>query len=161
MIALKIALISAGGALGANARYWLGALLTSGKDPSLPWPTFAVNVSGSLVAGVVSAWLARWMPGSHWRLFILVGFLGGYTTLSALEVESCALWLRGARVQAIVYSTATLFVGFLAAALGILAGGALPGPSSPESPAAHRCPEASIHSPDLAKPPEQGPSSRP
>ncbi len=121
----KIAIISAGGALGANARYWLGAWMAGGGVPTLPWPTMVINVSGSLVAGFASAWLARLMPDPAWRLLIITGFLGGYTTFSAFELEANALWLKGARAAAIAYIAGSVAVGFAAALIGIAAAEAL------------------------------------
>lgn len=84
----------------------------------LPWGTFAINVAGSFVMGLVAGWfafqagagqeshaLATSLRGQHFRLFLTTGFLGGFTTFSAFSLEAALLWERG-RVGA-----AALYVG--------------------------------------------------
>lgn len=87
----KSLLIALGGALGANARYWLGGLIQSKSGSSFPWETMVINVLGSFVIGgfmelsIKEAWDPRW------RLFIAVGLLGGFTTYSSFAYESVNL----------------------------------------------------------------------
>lgn len=65
---VRVAVLSAGGVLGVNARSWLGVGRARCVDSRSPWPTFAVNVSGALPAGFLSAALgaalARGMAGT-------------------------------------------------------------------------------------------------
>ncbi len=91
----QVAVLSVGGVLGVNARYWLGMLVNRWAGPQFPWATFAINVSGSFAIGFISVLLARWLPHPHARLLIVVGFLGGYTTFSSFSFESLTLWERG------------------------------------------------------------------
>jgi fluoride exporter len=92
---LKVIVLSAGGTLGVNARYWLGVWIDRWTSPQFPWPTVVINVTGSFAIGLVSVALARWMPHPQIRLLLITGFLGGYTTFSTFENDSLTLWERG------------------------------------------------------------------
>jgi CrcB protein len=116
----RVGLVALGGALGANARYWLGLWITSRAGDRFPWATLAINVSGSFAAGFLSWLLVRWLPHPHWRLLIVTGLLGGYTTFSAFELEACGLWKTVSYRQAIAYLCGSVLAGFVAASLGLL-----------------------------------------
>ena len=58
----QVAVLSAGGVLGVNARYWLGILINRWTGVQFPWATFTINVSGSFAIGFLSVLLARWLP---------------------------------------------------------------------------------------------------
>src|SRR5579864_2417059 len=90
----KILLLGAGGAIGANIRYWLGGWLLTKLDPSaapFPWHTMLINISGSLLMGLfMGLYLQlRWNQG--WQLFVAIGVLGGYTTFSSFANEALRL----------------------------------------------------------------------
>lgn len=87
----QLALVAAGGALGAAGRFVLSGWMTRALGSGFPWGTLAVNLVGSLLAGFVLGWLEGRGPSALlWRAFLMVGVLGGLTTFSALMVE---LWL--------------------------------------------------------------------
>lgn len=127
---VRAAVLSAGGVLGVNARYWLGVWVGRWADPRFPWATFGVNVSGAFAAGFLSAALTARLPHPHARLFVVVGFLGGYTTFSAFTLEALALWERGSVGRAVAYVVGSLALGLTAVSLGA----ALAHRLSPESP---------------------------
>lgn len=112
-------IVAVGGALGANARYWLGHWINTWADPRWPWATFAINVSGSFLAGVIASLLARWWPQPHWRLLVLVGFVGGYTTFSTFALEAFDLAGRGRGGAALTYALGSTVAGVVAVALGM------------------------------------------
>lgn len=93
----QLALVMAGGALGAGGRYWLGGWLLRQLGSGFPWGTLAVNLLGSFAAGFLAIWLENRGPsGLYWRAFLIVGVLGALTTYSALMLE-CLLYSRSAR----------------------------------------------------------------
>jgi CrcB protein len=116
---VRVAMLSAGGALGVNARYWLGVWMNRWADPQFPWATFTINVSGSFAIGFLTTALARWLPHPNARLLVLTGFLGGYTTFSTFEIDSVTLWNRGERVATLAYLVGSVVAGFVAVVLGI------------------------------------------
>ena len=99
----QVAVLSAGGVLGVNARYWLGIVINRWVGVQFPWATFTINVSGSFAIGLLSVLLARWLPHPQVRLLVVVGFLGGYTTFSSFSFESLALGERGELGLCIAY----------------------------------------------------------
>ncbi len=82
------AVVAAGGAVGAVARYALAV-----QFPGI-WTIAAINVAGSLLLGLVAALLG---PDRLWRLFLGVGVLGGYTTSAWAAGRSAACCWRSAR----------------------------------------------------------------
>lgn len=105
-----LALVALGGALGCMARYGVSAVLAT---KGFPWATLAVNLVGSLVIGYLV--LDHGMEHSA-RLFCVVGFLGGFTTLSTFSAESVDLW-RSGHVQLAVSNIVANGVGGPLAAL--------------------------------------------
>src|SRR5207302_1053716 len=104
---------------GVNARYWLGAWMNRWASPQFPWATFTINVSGSFAIGFLTMALARWLPHPYFRLLVLVGFLGGYTTFSTFAFDLLTLWERGDMGRALVNMVGSVAAGFVAAGLGV------------------------------------------
>ena len=117
---LNFLLVGIGGALGAMARYGLGRLI--GPWPS-GWPmaTFATNVSGGLLMGLVSALLLR-LGGEPARLLLGVGVLGGFTTFSAFSLELMLLLDRGQVGMALAYALLSVTLALGAVATGMWIG---------------------------------------
>ncbi len=115
----QLALVMAGGALGAAGRFWLGGLLLRRLGDGFPWGTLAVNLIGSFAAGYLAIWLENRGPSAlYWRAFLIVGVLGALTTYSALMVE-CLLFARSQRGGMLVgYLALTLAAGLALVWLG-------------------------------------------
>jgi fluoride exporter len=112
MLSLLVAL--AGGA-GAGARFVVDGALTHRTSARLPVATLIINVSGSLLLGVLAQWGAS--HGSAVATTVLgVGFLGGFTTFSAASVELVGL-VRSERPGAAVVLAVTMLVLSLSAAV--------------------------------------------
>lgn len=119
----QIVAIAAGGALGAVLRYWTanGVYVWLGRD--FPYGTLLVNVSGSLVMGLLYILLLeRVAGGSLWRAFLLVGLLGAFTTFSTFSIETINLIEAGENLRALLnmFLSVVLCVG--AAAVGVMLG---------------------------------------
>ena len=125
----RILVLSIGGALGVNARYWSGVLASRWVGPWFPWATVLINVSGSFAIGFGAVVLAARWPHPLIRLALVVGFLGGYTTFSAFTFESLALWERGDRGLAAANTAGSVAAGLAAVALGVALGRTLVGPA--------------------------------
>lgn len=120
----KLLWVVAGGGLGSGARYLaaLGAVRWLG--PTLPYGTFAVNVLGSLLLGLLLRRFTDDPGGSEGlRLAVTTGFMGGFTTYSTFNYETLRLVEGGAYGTAALYATLTLLVCLGAGALGIMAAG--------------------------------------
>jgi fluoride exporter len=109
-----------GGGLGASLRHGVN-LLTARLFPGLGFPlaTLVINVTGSMVMGVLVAIFAFKGGGTqHWRLFLTTGILGGYTTFSTFSLDVALLYERGDLMQAALYvlgSVALSILGILLA----------------------------------------------
>ncbi len=92
--------IAVGGALGSLGRFWLAAFITRHFGSDFPLGTLVVNVTGSFAIGFISAasgpaGLGFGSPG--FRLFLMTGLCGGYTTFSAFSLQTFTL-LRGGQL---------------------------------------------------------------
>lgn len=123
--ASKVLLLSIGGALGVNARYWLGLGINRWLGEQFPWATLLINVSGSFAIGVLGVVLLRWFPHPNARLLMITGFLGGYTTFSTCAFEAATLWEQGETRRSLGYVIGSVAGGLVAVVLGIALGQAL------------------------------------
>ena len=117
--------VALGGAAGAVLRYQTGRWLAQALGPqavaTFPWATLAVNALGSLLMGVLAAWLARSGAGGgaaggafgteNLRLLLGVGLLGGFTTFSAFSLEVVLLIERGQLSFAALYAVLSFSLG--------------------------------------------------
>ncbi|HEY3318482.1 MAG TPA: fluoride efflux transporter CrcB [Coriobacteriia bacterium] len=118
----ELAVVAAGGAIGAGMRWWLGGLMAERLGAYFPWHTLVVNISGAFLLGVLMALSAeRGILSQEWRLFAGVGVLGGYTTFSTLAYESMRLLEQGLWTQGL----GNMFGSGLAGLVAVVAGLAL------------------------------------
>ncbi|MGW9557596.1 fluoride efflux transporter FluC [Nocardiopsis sp. NPDC055551] len=109
-----LAFVALGGALGALTRHGLDTLWPP-TSSGVSWTILAVNVTGSLLIGLLMELIAhRWLHSRYVRPFWGVGFLGGYTTFSAYATDVVTALERGAPQVALAYLSLTL-VGALTA----------------------------------------------
>ncbi len=115
--------VSAGGALGALARYGIG--LAVPPDP-FPWATFGINVTGCLLIGALIVTVTQ-TPRAHplVRPFLGTGFLGGYTTFSTYTVDVHGLAGAGHVLEAAGHLVGTLVAAIVATWLGMRLAGAV------------------------------------
>lgn len=106
------------GGLGAGTRFGVDAWVRPRVSDRLPWSTYVVNVSGSLLLGLIVG------LGAHdsWHTIAGTGFLGGYTTFSTASVETAHLAIDRRYVAAAVNAIAMLLLSVAAATAGYLVG---------------------------------------
>jgi CrcB protein len=110
----------AGAGLGGLARYALGTWIMTKSGVRFPLGTLVVNASGSFLIGLLMTLLTqRFQPHPNWRLFLVVGVLGGYTTFSSFEYETLQAVRSGERWMGFLYAAGSVVFGYLAAWLGV------------------------------------------
>jgi len=111
--------VLAGAGLGGLARYVLGTWIMAKYGGRFPLGTFLINVSGAFLIGVLMTLLTeRWQPHPNWRLFLVVGVLGGYTTFSSFEYETLQAVRDGERWIGLLYVAGSVVLGYMAVWLG-------------------------------------------
>ena len=116
-------LVALGALVGAPARYLTDRWLQSTHGTGFPWGTFAVNVVGSLVLGVVTGASAS----SPVSALVGTGFCGALTTWSTLGYETVRLAEERAWTTAVANAVASVLAGLGSAGLGLVIGAGLAG----------------------------------
>ena len=113
-------LVGTGGFIGAVSRYYLSGLVLHATAASrFPWGTLVVNVSGCAAIGVVAGVAeVQHAFSPAWRLFLMTGVLGGYTTFSAFAYETYFLGREDAWGSAALNIALQVVLGLSAAVLG-------------------------------------------
>jgi len=115
----KFILIAAGGGIGSLLRFVLSGWVHRASNSSLPLGTLFVNVAGCLMIGCLSALFSGpYLLREEWRLAILVGLLGGFTTFSTFAWESASFMNDGQWARAGLNLILSNVLGVLAAWLG-------------------------------------------
>jgi CrcB protein len=118
---VKITLIAFGGAIGAVLRWFLATTVQQRVTGHFPWATLTVNVLGCAAIGALATWLASSTPPrEELRLFLVVGVLGGFTTMSAFAWETVSLWDSGRPGLALLYALTSNALCVAAAFGGLL-----------------------------------------
>jgi CrcB protein len=111
--------VAIGGAVGAAARYGVAEWAGGRWGWTFPWGTLAVNVTGSLAIGVLMPLLLSRGVDPAYRLLLVTGFLGGYTTFSAFSLEALALLEARRWDAAAMYILGSVMLGLLACGIGL------------------------------------------
>ncbi|HTS59703.1 MAG TPA: fluoride efflux transporter CrcB [Terriglobales bacterium] len=116
---MRYLIVFVGGGLGAVARYVAGAAIMAWYGGLFPLGTLVINVTGSFLIGLLMTLLTEtWHLDPHWRLALVVGFLGGYTTFSSFEYESYRAIRDGGQWLGLLNITASVVMGYLAVRTG-------------------------------------------
>jgi len=116
---LNYLLVFIGGGLGSALRHTINIVSMRWLGTSFPYHTFIINITGSTVMGLIAGYLAfKGEASQPWRMFLMTGILGGYTTFSAFSLDAGLLYERGEIGLALLYvvgsvvlSIAGLFAG--------------------------------------------------
>lgn len=115
----NVLVIGMGGFLGAVSRYGVAVWIGQRWGRSFPLGTFVINVSGSFLIGLLMTLMAeRFTENPQWRLLLIVGFLGAYTTFSTFEYETGALLKDGEWFFAGLNVMGSVVAGFIALKIG-------------------------------------------
>ena len=95
---LQMLYIALGGSAGAVSRYLISGAISRASNEVFPWGTMAVNLFGSLLIGFFIELFSRSLIPENLRSFLIIGFLGAFTTFSAYAMESIDL-LRGNEIK--------------------------------------------------------------
>jgi CrcB protein len=113
--------VATGAALGGVARYYLSSAIQHRLGATFPWGTLVINVSGSLLLGVLMRYaLATPSVSAELRAFLTTGFCGGYTTFSTYSYETATLLEDGQYGRAGTYALASVVLALLATFAGFV-----------------------------------------
>jgi len=116
-------MVMLGGATGSLARFVLGTAIMNRLGGRFPFGTVIINITGSFLIGFIMTMLTeRLNPSPNWRLILVVGFLGGYTTFSSFEWETLGLVRDGGRWLALLNVAGSVVLGYIAVWLGAVTG---------------------------------------
>lgn len=103
--------VGIGGFIGAVCRYLMG-LIPLGADMAFPVKTFAVNLIGAFLIGLIAAYAVKYNAGdSNWVLMLKVGACGGFTTFSTFAFEMSDLVKNGQPFMAVLYGAGSMVLG--------------------------------------------------
>lgn len=118
---IRYLLVLIGGGTGAMARYAAGSAIMTRFGGKFPLGTLVINVTGSFLIGFLMSMLTeRFKPDPNWRLLLVVGFLGGYTTFSSFEWETFTAVRDGARWVGALNVVSSVMLGYAAVWLGTM-----------------------------------------
>jgi CrcB protein len=112
--------VMAGGALGTLARY-VFSVLALPISRELPWGTIIINITGSFAIGLFGTLTlaqGRFPVSENWRLFVMIGVCGGYTTFSSFSLQTLDLMRNGAIARAAVNMLVSVALCVTAVAVG-------------------------------------------
>jgi CrcB protein len=96
LLGKDVLIISVGAIAGANARYLISRLAAKLLGPIFPYGTLFINITGSMIVGFFMIWATeRAVVDPRWRLLIVIGFCGSFTTFSSYAFETMAYFEQG------------------------------------------------------------------
>lgn len=119
MVLKNFLFVGLGGMIGSMARYAVYLVL---GHQNFPLPTLIVNIAGSFAIGTITGFALKHADFTDWRLFLATGVCGGFTTFSALSLESLQLLQSGKSLLAFTYIISSFLFGITAAYLGFALG---------------------------------------
>jgi fluoride exporter len=118
--AVIFVLVCLAGAVGAVARFVADGAIRARVGSAFPWATLSINVSGSLLLGILTGLVVFRHTGGDARLLLGTGFCGGYTTFSTAMFESVRLLQQGSVLRMLGNWLGTMVLTMAAAAVGLV-----------------------------------------
>ena len=116
-----ILLIGSGGFVGSVARYYISKIIQDSSFTSFPAGTLSINIIGSLIIGFFLGVALNYRSFTvEWRMILMVGFCGGFTTFSTFTSENLKLIQDGQFFYVFLYTGLSVFLGFSAVYLGYI-----------------------------------------
>src|SRR6267154_214607 len=111
----NILLVGSGGGIGSMARYLCQRWFSSSYPGHFPWGTFAVNISGCLLIGIFWGMAFKTFTlNENWKLFLMTGICGGFTTFSAFSLEGIGLIKEQRMGTFFLYAIGSVILGLTA-----------------------------------------------
>lgn len=101
--------------MGGMLRYGISKWVQIKLLTTYPFGTFTVNIIGCFIIGLVMGYSERFNIAPEWRLLLVTGFCGGFTTFSAFSIESMAMLRDGQFLPAFLYIAGSVIIGLMAA----------------------------------------------
>jgi CrcB protein len=114
-------LVGTGGFLGSVSRFMASRFIQNNFPSAFPFGTFFVNITGCFLIGLIYGFSEKsslFTPG--WKMFLAVGFCGGFTTFSAFANENLTLLRDGEFFNFVLYTGLSVFLGIAATLIGVL-----------------------------------------
>jgi fluoride exporter len=118
---MRLLAVTAGGGIGSLMRYLIGTAIMQRFGGRFPLGTFVINITGSFLIGLLMTLLTeKFAPHPNWRLLLVIGFLGGYTTFSSFEYETFQSVRGGGHWLALGYVVSSVILGYAGVWLGVV-----------------------------------------
>lgn len=111
--------VGIGSFIGGILRYFISIYIQSKHFSAFPYGTLIVNVTGCFLIGIIFGFSERSDIATGWKLFLVTGILGGFTTFSSFSNETVALFRTGQSALAMYYIASSVLIGLAATFAGI------------------------------------------
>lgn len=119
MYSIKILLaVGLGSFVGGIFRYIISVFIQSRHQSGFPYGTWAVNIIGCFIIGLIFAFVEKGFLNTEWRLFLIAGVLGGFTTFSAFSLESVLLFKQQSIFLGLIYILSSVALGLISTLIG-------------------------------------------
>ncbi len=116
---IRLTAIAAGGAIGALLRFWVSSSMYALLGRDFPYGTLIVNVWGCFLMGFLSIFMLERFISAEWRVALLIGLLGAFTTFSTFSLETLTLLQGGEQTKALLNIFISILLCLLATWLGM------------------------------------------